>query len=73
MSSSYLTRLFSLRLLSEMLVNRANQEIMLRWVGDPENLKRIMIMMREKSRGVVKEALGVFKVSLHTKSLLRFS
>lgn len=35
---------------------------MIKWTSDPENLKRVMILMRDKSHGVAKEALTVFKV-----------
>jgi hypothetical protein len=50
-------------LLGELLLDRANFNIMTRYISDPENLKRMMNLLRSKSRNIQFEAFHVFKVS----------
>lgn len=52
----------SLQLLGELLLDRANFTIMSRYIGDPENLKCMMDMLRDKSKNIQFEAFHVFKV-----------
>lgn len=61
-SSNYVTRRQSLKLLGELLLDRANFTIMTRYIGDPENLKLMMNMLRDKSKNIQFEAFHVFKV-----------
>lgn len=61
-SPNYVTRRQSLKLLGELLLDRANFTIMTRYIGDPANLKLMMNMLRDKSKNIQFEAFHVFKV-----------
>lgn len=61
-SENYVTRRQSLKLLGELLLDRANFTIMSRYIAEPENLKLIMNMLRDKSKNIQFEAFHVFKV-----------
>mmetsp|Transcript_34217 Transcript_34217/g.89780 ORF Transcript_34217/g.89780 Transcript_34217/m.89780 type:complete len:332 (-) Transcript_34217:91-1086(-) len=61
-SENYVTRRQSLKLLGELLLDRANFTIMSKYIGDPENLKCMMDMLRDKSKNIQFEAFHVFKV-----------
>ncbi|WAR03288.1 MO25-like protein [Mya arenaria] len=49
-------------LLGELLLDRHNFTIMTRYISNPDNLKMMMNMLREKSRNIQFEAFHVFKV-----------
>ncbi|GAU97820.1 hypothetical protein RvY_09051 [Ramazzottius varieornatus] len=61
-SDNYVTRRQSLKLLGELLLDRHNFNVMTKYIGNPENLKLMMIMLREKSKNIQFEAFHVFKV-----------
>ena len=61
-SQNYVTRRQSLKLLGELLVDRAHYATMIRYVSDEENLKRIMNALRDRSKHIQLEAFHVFKV-----------
>lgn len=61
-SQNYVTRRQSLKLLGELLVDRAHYSTMIRYVSDEENLKRIMNALRDRSKHIQLEAFHVFKV-----------
>ncbi|VDD96300.1 unnamed protein product [Enterobius vermicularis] len=61
-SDNYVTRRQSLKLLGELLLDRHNFNVMTRYISNPENLKLMMNMLREKSRTIQFEAFHVFKV-----------
>eukprot|EP01137_Pigoraptor_chileana_P029839 Opistho-2@15584 len=61
-SENYVTRRQSLKLLGELLLDRANFGIMSKYIGNPENLKLMMNLLRDKSRNIQFEAFHVFKV-----------
>ncbi|XP_003383701.1 PREDICTED: calcium-binding protein 39-like [Amphimedon queenslandica] len=61
-SENYVTRRQSLKLLGELLLDRHNYTVMTRYISNPENLKMIMNMLRDKSRNIQFEAFHVFKV-----------
>ncbi|EIE24810.1 Degreening-related dee76 protein [Coccomyxa subellipsoidea C-169] len=61
-SSNYVTRRQSLKLLGELLLNRANVKVMMRYVSDVNNLKLMMILLKDNSRSIQFEAFHVFKV-----------
>ncbi|WFD42839.1 Hym1p [Malassezia psittaci] len=61
-SSNYVTKRQSLKLLGSLLVDRAHYNTMLRYVADESNLKRIMNLLRDRSRNIQLEAFNVFKV-----------
>ncbi|KAK0172022.1 hypothetical protein PV328_005397 [Microctonus aethiopoides] len=61
-SENYVTRRQSLKLLGELLLDRHNFSVMTRYISNPENLKLMMNMLKEKSRNIQFEAFHVFKV-----------
>lgn len=61
-SENYVTRRQSLKLLGEILLHRANVKIMIRFVGDVENLKLMMVLLKDPFRSIQFEAFHVFKV-----------
>lgn len=56
----YLTR--STQLLGEILLDRANFKVMTIYISNPDNLKLMMNLLRDKSRNIQFEAFHVFKV-----------
>ena len=50
------------QLLGELLLDRHNFTTMTRYISNPDNLKLMMNMLREKSRNIQFEAFHVFKV-----------
>jgi calcium binding protein 39 len=61
-SSNYYTRRQSLKLLGEMLMQRANFKIMTRYISSPENLKLVMNLLLDSRKNIQFEAFHVFKV-----------
>lgn len=61
-SDNYVTRRQSLKLLGELLLDRANFTVMTMYISNPENLKLVMNMLRDKSPHIQFEAFHVFKV-----------
>ncbi|KAJ3069751.1 Calcium-binding protein 39 [Podochytrium sp. JEL0797] len=61
-SSNYVTKRQSLKLLGEILLDRTNYTIMTQYIGSTDNLKLMMILLRDKSRNIQFEAFHVFKV-----------
>ena len=51
-----------LQLLGELLLDRTNTRIMMKYVTDPDNLKLMMILLKDSSRSIQFEAFHVFKV-----------
>ena len=61
-STNYVSRRQGVRLLGEILLERANARAMLRYVSDPDNLKAAMVLLKDPSRSIQFEAFHVFKV-----------
>ncbi|KAB7495765.1 Protein Mo25 [Armadillidium nasatum] len=61
-SENYVTRRQSLKLLGELLLDRHNFTVMKKYISNPDNLKLMMTMLKEKSRNIQFEAFHVFKV-----------
>jgi len=61
-SENYVVRRQSLKLLSELLLDRANFNIMTKYIADVENLKSMMNLLRDKHKTIQFEAFHVFKV-----------
>lgn len=59
---NYVTKRQSLKLLGELLLDRHNFTVMARYISSTDNLKQIMILLRDKSRSIQFEAFHVFKV-----------
>ncbi|EXJ82780.1 conidiophore development protein hymA [Capronia epimyces CBS 606.96] len=62
LSSSYVTKRQSIKLLGELLLDRANYVIMTQYVASGENLKLTMNLLKDDRRMVQYEAFHVFKV-----------
>jgi len=62
LSTNYVTKRQSLKLLGEILLDRANFNIMTRYIANEANLKMMMNMLRDKSKNIQFEAFHVFKV-----------
>ena len=65
LSNNYVTKRQSLKLLGEILLDRANFNIMTRYIAQESNLKMMMNMLRDKSKNIQFEAFHVFKVRCH--------
>ncbi|OQO11635.1 hypothetical protein B0A48_03362 [Cryoendolithus antarcticus] len=61
-SESYVTKRQSLKLLGEVLLDRAFYEVMTRYVGSGENLKLVMWQLKDDRRMVQYEGFHVFKI-----------
>jgi calcium binding protein 39 len=61
-SENYVTRRQGLKLLGELLLDRSNFNVMMRYICDKENLKQMMNMLRDNSPNIQFEAFHVFKV-----------
>jgi len=61
-SDNYFARRQSLKLLGELLLDRKNHPIMTRFITDPQNLKLMMIRLRDDSKSIQLEAFHVFKI-----------
>ncbi|KAF8454467.1 Mo25-like protein [Kalaharituber pfeilii] len=61
-SNNYVAKRQSIKLLGEILLDRANYTIMTMYVDSAEHLKLTMNLLRDKSRNVQYEAFHVFKV-----------
>lgn len=62
LSNNYVVRRQSLKLLGEILLDRTNFNVMTRYISNPDNMKLMMNMLREKSKNIQFEAFHVFKV-----------
>lgn len=51
------------QLLGELLLDRANVKVMMRYVSDSKNLQMMMMLLKDNSRSIQFEAFHVFKVA----------
>jgi len=61
-SRNYVTKRQSLKLLGELLLNRSNFTIMMRYINNADNLKIMMNMLRGNTKAIQFEAFHVFKI-----------
>ncbi|KAF1330946.1 hypothetical protein FI667_g4764, partial [Globisporangium splendens] len=61
-SENYVTKRQALQLLAELLLNPVNFAVMQRYVASRENLKLVMLILREPSKALRMEAFDVFKI-----------
>uniref|UniRef100_A0A7S0ZG16 Calcium-binding protein 39 n=1 Tax=Timspurckia oligopyrenoides TaxID=708627 RepID=A0A7S0ZG16_9RHOD len=61
-SHNYVARRMSLKLLGEMLLERANFNIMTRYISSTDNLKLIMNLLLDNRKNIQYEAFHVFKI-----------
>ena len=59
-----MTKRQSLKLLGEILLDRANFNVMTRYISNEANLKMMMNLLRDKSKNIQFEAFHVFKVRI---------
>jgi len=62
LSTNYVTKRQSLKLLGEILLDRANFNVMTRYIANDGNLKMMMNLLRDRSKNIQFEAFHVFKV-----------
>lgn len=65
LSDNYVTCSESLRLLSELLLDRANFNTMMRYISDRDNLKILMILLRSTKLRIQLEAFHVSATACH--------
>jgi len=68
------TKRQSLKLLGEILLDRANFNVMTKYIANEANLKMMMNLLRDKSKNIQFEAFHVFKVGgfpLYWNTVLR--
>jgi calcium binding protein 39 len=63
-SDSYVTKRQSIKLLGEILLDRANYNVMMAYVESGDNLKLCMKLLRDDRKMVQYEGFHVFKVGL---------
>jgi hypothetical protein len=63
-SESYVTKRQSIKLLGEILLDRANYNVMTQYVDSGEHLKIIMKLLRDDRKMINYEGFHVFKVRL---------
>lgn len=61
-SENYVTKRQSLKLLGELLLDRKNFNVMIKYISVPDNLKLMMNLLRDKSKNIQFEAFHVFKI-----------
>ncbi len=61
-SDNYVTKRRSLKLLSEVLLDRSNFNVMMMYISSRNNLKTIMNLLRHKSSNIQFETFHVFKI-----------
>jgi len=61
-SENYVTKRLSLKLLGEILLDRANTTVMVKYISSPEKLKLMMMLLKDNSKSIQFEAFHVFKV-----------
>merc|ERR1711974_71383 len=61
-SDNYVTKRQSIKLISEVLLDRLNFQVMSKYVADVENLRVIMTLLCDRSDAIKFEAFHVFKI-----------
>ncbi|GFP99820.1 putative mo25-like protein at5g47540 [Phtheirospermum japonicum] len=61
-SNNYITRRHSVKLLGDILLDRSNSAVMVRYVSSRDNLRILMNLLRESSKSIQVEAFHVFKL-----------
>ena len=62
LDSTYLVRRQSLKLLGELLLDRENFDVMIKYIKNRKHLRRVMLMLRDPHPAIQYEAFHVFKV-----------
>lgn len=72
-SSNYVTKRQSIKLLGEILLDRANFNVMTKYISSEGNLKVMMNLLRDKSKNIQFEAFHVFKAGILLVNFLFWS
>ncbi|PIA38368.1 hypothetical protein AQUCO_02800216v1 [Aquilegia coerulea] len=67
-SPNYITRRQAVKLLGDMLLDRSNSGVMMRYVSSVDNLRILMNLLRESSKNIQLEAFHVFKLFVANQS-----
>ncbi|KAH3665383.1 hypothetical protein OGAPHI_003567 [Ogataea philodendri] len=62
MSPNYVTKRQSVKLLSQLILDKPNYNLMTTYVNSAHNLKLIMILLGDKSKNIQYESFNVFKI-----------
>ncbi|KAL8469814.1 hypothetical protein ACS0TY_032610 [Phlomoides rotata] len=64
-STNYITRRTAVKLLGDILLDRSNSGVMIRYVSSKDNMRVLMTRLREDSKCIQVDVFHVFKVSPH--------
>ncbi|CAI0432163.1 unnamed protein product [Linum tenue] len=67
-SDKYITRRHAVKLLGDMLLDRSNSAVMVRYVSSLDNLRIMMNLFREEKKSIQMEAFHVFKLFVANQS-----
>lgn len=67
-STNYITKRQAIKLLGDMLLDRSNSVVMMRYVGSKDNLMILMNLLRDSSKNIQIEAFHVFKLFAANKT-----
>lgn len=67
-STNYITRRQAIRLLGDILLERSNTPVMVRYVSSMDNLRILMNLFRESSKNIQLDAFHVFKLFAANKN-----
>jgi calcium binding protein 39 len=67
-STNYITKRQAIKLLGDMLLDRSNSAVMMRYVGSKDNLMILMNLLRDSSKNIQIEAFHVFKLFAANKN-----
>ncbi len=62
LSDNYVTRRQSVKLLGELLLEKANYDVMTRYITNADHLKALMNLLKDPSQNIRLEAFHVFKI-----------
>ncbi|XP_052736193.1 putative MO25-like protein At5g47540 isoform X2 [Vigna angularis] len=61
-STSYFTRRYAIKLLGDMLLDRSNAAVMVRYVGSLDNMRILMNLLRDSNKTIQFDTFHVFKL-----------
>ncbi|KAF7007810.1 hypothetical protein CFC21_022707 [Triticum aestivum] len=67
-SSNYITKRQAIKLLGDMLLDRSNSAVMMRYVSSKDNLMILMNLLRDSSKNIQIESFHVFKLFAANKN-----
>lgn len=70
-TANYMTRRMTLQLLSTILLNRANYEVMMKYISSSKNLVTILCLLRDPSPHITLDAFQVFKIFVANPNKVR--